>query len=343
MSQLPPYIWQFRGEDQDGPNVIVLGGTHGDEITGAQLVRDWLEVIDPRGGHLRSESSVIDMPGVSGNLFLGFGNPEAMLRNTRSASQERDLNRCFEPALLDGTEDWVDLRRARELWPFFRETDFLVDIHAVGQLDEEPFVCFGEMTEMHRAICRKVPVLRIVTDPDCFLGRPEGSNVLTTTDQAVNGYGGSDWSVRRYGSKQGIGLCYETGYQTDETKLPLAKLVIARVLRDVGVIDDALLGRLEPRTDEEGDNARKTMADFDPSSQRILKLVAYGPVFSEKDITGFKHEPNMTQNWTPVLAGEVFGRYSDGTEILIPKNGVLIFPQPAKKFVMKKSAFFVGQ
>ena len=78
---LPSNVWKIAGDDQDGPNVVVLGGTHGDEITGLELVRRLLRKL----GVLNKAAGAYERCGVLGNLFLGFGNIDAILRGTRAA------------------------------------------------------------------------------------------------------------------------------------------------------------------------------------------------------------------------------------------------------------------
>ena len=82
---LPNQVWQLTGKDQSGPNVMVLGGTHGDELTGIELVRHMLSQL----GLLNQPSGAFERNDAIGNLFLGFGNPEAILRKTRGASAAR--------------------------------------------------------------------------------------------------------------------------------------------------------------------------------------------------------------------------------------------------------------
>jgi succinylglutamate desuccinylase len=80
---LPSHIWHLKGSSQSGSNVVVLGGTHGDELEGIEVIRRFLNQL----GLLNKPSGVFPTKRVRGNLYIGFGNPKAMLRNTRSASE----------------------------------------------------------------------------------------------------------------------------------------------------------------------------------------------------------------------------------------------------------------
>lgn len=337
MTNLPSHIWHLRGSEP-GPRVLVLGGTHGDELTGIQLVRDWLRVIHPNLDLLELPSGTYDTPGIKGDLFIGFGNPAAILRQLRAASDKSDLNRCFDPEFLAGDGDWEDLRRARELWPLLQTIDYLFDVHAVSQPNNDPFVCFGEMTPEHERLCRLIPVTRVITDPHLQLGIPEGSTCLPTTDQAVNGFGGSDWNEARLGERRGVAICYETGYEHDMDKLPLAKLVVARLLYAVEVIDEATQKRLEP-TEETGETAREYLRMFDFTTQHAFALEAC--VLAES--TNFTPAPGMQENWKVVAEGDVFGHYEDGTPVLVPTDGVLIFVKALHKLEKDKSLFYVAR
>ena len=81
-------------------DVLVVGGTHGNEVNGAWLVDQW-----------REQPSLLDTAGLS--LALEIGNPEARAVSRRYV--DRDLNRCFTPDLLNQGEQEVELKRARQL------------------------------------------------------------------------------------------------------------------------------------------------------------------------------------------------------------------------------------
>ena len=81
-------------------DVLVVGGTHGNEVNGAWLVDQW-----------REQPSLLDTAGLS--LALEIGNPEARAVSRRYV--DRDLNRCFTPDLLNQGGQEVELKRARQL------------------------------------------------------------------------------------------------------------------------------------------------------------------------------------------------------------------------------------
>jgi aspartoacylase len=81
--------------------VLVVAGTHGNERNGVWLLERWRR----NPAHLNSAGF---------DLVLTLGNPAAVSANRRYL--ERDLNRSFQPALLnDPGNQELEVRRAREL------------------------------------------------------------------------------------------------------------------------------------------------------------------------------------------------------------------------------------
>ena len=104
-----------------GPHVAVTGLMHGNELCGA-IVLDQL---------LRQGLS----PAV-GRLTVGFANLEAFSRfdpsqPTASRFVDEDLNRIWDPAVLDGSRRSSELDRARAMRPLIDTIDLLLDIHSM--------------------------------------------------------------------------------------------------------------------------------------------------------------------------------------------------------------------
>lgn len=126
-----PGVWSFAAEEP-GPHAVVLGIVHGNEIAGA-IVLDRL---------LRSEIRPL-----RGRLSLIFGNIEAYQRfdpadPTATRFLEEDLNRLWEPAILDSVRRSSELRRARALRPMIDAADVLLDMHSM-LWPSEPLVLGG--------------------------------------------------------------------------------------------------------------------------------------------------------------------------------------------------------
>lgn len=295
IDQLPTYIWHFRGREKNGPKILILGGTHGDELGGIATVRLLLK----RLGALKKQPGKYENELVKGDLFVGFGNPEAMLRGTRSASDGWDLNRSFtesELARPPHETDRLDLIRARELEPLLKEVDVLFDLHNSSSLSE-PFVCVGTKGEKHEAVFGRLPVRYILSDPNHVYENFEGGDGPATADQCVDRQGGA-------------GVSYEVGWAKDES---VAEQILANVLElliGLGALAEAVraLARRQPTPI--------------PNQQTVFAFRAV--IVSEKE--GFIYEKGMDKGWLEVKEGQILGRYADGTEVVIPKTGRLVFP-----------------
>jgi hypothetical protein len=106
-----------------GPHVMVMGLTHGNEVSGAIAVDALLR-------------ARLQPP--TGKITLGFANVEAYHSFDASnpdASRfvDEDFNRVWSPDKLDGPKDSAELRRARALRPLLDTVDFLLDIHSMHE------------------------------------------------------------------------------------------------------------------------------------------------------------------------------------------------------------------
>ena len=116
-----------------GPHVMVCAVTHGNEICGAIAV-DRLLKAGVRPTH--------------GKLSFSFNNHMAYTRFDPAAPDasrfvDEDFNRVWTEARLDGDESTTELKRARELRPFFHTVDKLLDIHSMGTFSKPLMICNG--------------------------------------------------------------------------------------------------------------------------------------------------------------------------------------------------------
>lgn len=117
-----PYLWSFEGPAR-GPHAAVVALTHGEEWAGAHAVHALLEA---------------GFRPARGRLSLLFHNWRAHARwnpaePNRAFHIDRDLNRVWDPALLDGDAHGDELDRARELRPWLDTVDHLLDLHSTQQ------------------------------------------------------------------------------------------------------------------------------------------------------------------------------------------------------------------
>ena len=113
----------FTGFDsgRPGPHVALVALTHGNEFAGA-IALDELLRRGPRPAR--------------GRLTLGFANLAAFDRfnpaqPTASRFLDEDLNRLWDPAVLDGPRRSAELDRAREMRPLIDTVDVLLDLHSM--------------------------------------------------------------------------------------------------------------------------------------------------------------------------------------------------------------------
>jgi len=104
-----------------GPHVVLLALMHGNEIAGAAALDQLL-----RAG-LRP---------ARGRLSFGFANLAAFdrfdpQRPTASRFIDEDLNRVWDPAVLDGPRHSIELDRARAMRPLIDTADVVLDLHSM--------------------------------------------------------------------------------------------------------------------------------------------------------------------------------------------------------------------
>jgi predicted deacylase len=139
------YVWSFASAEP-GPHVILNALTHGNEICGAialdRMLRSGLR--PPRGRLTFSFANIA--------AYQGFD------RRDPNASRflDEDLNRVWDPEVLDGPRQSRELQRARALRPVIDTADFLLDIHSMT-VETGPLMLTG-MAEKHLAFARRVGV-----------------------------------------------------------------------------------------------------------------------------------------------------------------------------------------
>ncbi len=117
---------------EPGPHVAVVAVLHGNEIAGAVVLDGLLR----RG-----------IRPARGRLTLGFANIAAFARfdptqPTASRFLEEDMNRLWDPAVLDSPRRSAELDRARELRPLIDTVDVLLDLHTM-LWPSEPLILSG--------------------------------------------------------------------------------------------------------------------------------------------------------------------------------------------------------
>ena len=196
MKKLPSHIYHFSG-DIPGPCVVVMGGVHGNEKIGVQIIEALkLELFNEK---------------ICGEIYLIIGNPKAVTENKRFI--DLDLNRLFGD---DFSNSNYEEKRAFEIAEFLAKADFLLDIHSTIK-KSIPFVYCGN-TQKHFSLA-KILATKYIVSPSLALKK--------------TGFGAcADNFVDRHG---GVGLTYECGWSEDNSMFDKAFSKTKQFLKTLGV------------------------------------------------------------------------------------------------------------
>lgn len=279
IQELAPSIWKIESGNP-GPSVAILGGTHGNERTGIEVVK-----------RLSQDFLAGTRTLTHGTLYLVLGNLRAIEMNERSSGEERDMNRMYTKERFDQAPDGsYEDGRAREITSLVLDhADIAIDIHS----DNKPSVPFlaCSASQRHEAVYRWFTTDKNVTDPEYLLG---GKPV--TTDEYVDLQGG-------------IGICYETGYAQDISRVDEVEENLLNILRDQGMLTDKPLPVAPPK-------------------KEVYKIVDRIMVPEE----GFRYAEGMgKESFQSFNEGDTIGFIGE-TPYVAKHDGYLIFPKPEHLF-----------
>ncbi|NPV61675.1 MAG: hypothetical protein HPY61_03430 [Methanotrichaceae archaeon] len=282
-------MWQISG-DLPGTRMAVLGGVHGDEETGIGCIRSLYDLFASDQKKLKC-----------GKLTLILGNVEAIKIGKRGTSPEHNLNRMFSDRHLAGPAlDFYESRRAHELAPVLRSADVSIDIHSTS-VPTVPFLPCA-YSPRHEKVYRWFDADIVLSDPDFILG-----GFRSTTDEYVDHCGG-------------IGICFETGYAKDTSRLPAVIGGILNILADQRMIEAS--GHLKP--------PRPTYRVYQLTKKIILTDA------------GFSFVKDFPQSFHKVEKGEVIGYHGRIPEIA-SEDGVIAFPRAADQWIKGHDIFFLAR
>jgi len=203
------YVHRFDS-GRPGPHVMVNALTHGNELCGMVAVCHLLD----RGVRPKI-----------GTLTLSFANVAAY--ETFDAAQPfesrlitHNLNRIWSSAWLDGDEDSIELRRAREMRPAVAAAEHILDIHSTSH-DVVPFWVYPSFE-------RNADVARALGRPEVHLVMPAGLGSGTPLIQH-GAHGRPDGT--------GAALVVECGQHFKRATADLATDVALNFLAHFGLID----------------------------------------------------------------------------------------------------------
>lgn len=212
------YVHQFES-GQPGPHVLINALTHGNEFCGMVAACHLLDAgIRPQRG----------------TLTISFANVAAYetfdpKRPFESRQITHNFNRIWSDAWLDGPQDSIELRRARQMRPVIAAADHILDLHSTSQ-DVEPFWVYPHH-DRNAVVARSLPA------PSVHLVMPQGLGSGTPVIQhGRHGQAHSD---------AGAALVAECGQHFKQSSADLAVEVTLNFLGHFGLIERNL-GPLTP-------------------------------------------------------------------------------------------------
>ncbi|QJE02691.1 succinylglutamate desuccinylase [Massilia forsythiae] len=282
-----------------GPRVIVMGATHGNEVCGTQAIARVMAELDSGALHIANGSVT----------FVPVVNPLAYANNTRSG--ERNLNRDLFPK--EQPRDFED-RVANWLCPLLARHDVLLDLHSFNAAHGEPFVMVGPVDNdgplepfrhmaAERALARRLGVRRFVTGWMAAYGggvqrRARGDAAELET---VLRYGVGTTEYMR--STGGYALTLECGQHLDPQAPQVAYRAILNTLAFLALVEAP-----QPQP-----------VPFD--EMEALQMVVVHDKLDAGD--------RFTRQWAsfdPLAEGEQIGVRADGSPVLAEFSGRILFP-----------------
>jgi len=282
-----------------GPRVIIMGATHGNEVCGTQAITRVMAELDSGKLHIANGSVT----------FVPIVNPLAYAKNTRSG--DRNLNRDLSPKA--DPQDFED-RVANWLCPLLARHDVLLDLHSFNAAHGEPFVMVGPLDNDgplepfkhmagERALARRLGVRRFVTGWMAAYGggvqrRSRGNAAELET---VLRYGMGTTEYMR--STGGYALTLECGQHLDPQAPEVAYRAILNTLAFLKLIDAQ-----EP-------------APVPFEEMEALQMVVVHDKLDAGD--------RFTRQWASFDAlgeGDQIGVRADGTPVTAEFSGRILFP-----------------
>lgn len=206
-------VWRLEGP-APGPHLVLTSLVHGNEFAGAIVLARLL-----RGGFVPAR----------GRVDIVFANLAAFdrfdpLAPTASRFIDEDLNRVWEPHLLESGQPTAEMRRARALLPVIAAADVVLDLHTM-LWQHEPILLCGASAK-GRAFARALGIAPlIVADP----GHEAGRRLI-------------DWPPFRDEADPRIAVLLEAGQHWGHDALAITGAVVAVVLRHMGLADGPVPG-----------------------------------------------------------------------------------------------------
>ena len=282
--------WRSWAALVPGPALVVLGAVHGNEVCGAHAIVRAMD--DLQHGRLLLQRGRLTLVPVA--------NPRAFAQNTREG--ERNLNRRFVPR--PDPQDYED-RVTRQLAPLLAQHDALLDLHSFHTAGE-PFAMVGPRDnqgtrEPFARAAEEMALARALGAPQVVEGwlevydRAARARGDTPGDEGI----GTNEYMRSQG---GYAVTLECGRHDDPQAVEVAERALHGALRRLGLADVPA-----------------------PAAFR-------GPAARLRDVA-LRAAPadRLARDWHSfdrVQTGELIATRADGTPLLAPHDGWLLFPHP---------------
>jgi len=202
---LPQYVWQFKGEEP-GPTVTIMGGLHGNETVGIDVVEQLLAMV-------REKIKV-------GMVNIIIGNPAACEVEKRFV--DKDANRLWGGNLVNIPEQ----DRVEELKPFLAGADLMLDLHSTIKPVSEPFLVVPSFEHELVDVIPTLGIRKIITGEGLKL--PDNDPIESDLFTVANG---------------GLGVTVEAGWQEDNNLVDKTMGSVLRALEEVGIFEKDSLGQ----------------------------------------------------------------------------------------------------
>ena len=284
-----------------GPRLIVLGAVHGNEVAGTRGIERVVAELDS-GALSLARGSV---------TFVPITNPLAYEKQQRAG--DRNLNRNLRP--VAEPQDYED-HIANVLCPLLARHDVLLDLHSF-QSAGVPFAMLGpqnntgdlepfSQAKAEEALALHLGVARLVegwlstyaVGVKNRLARtlPDARQQLLNTDPT---YGIGTTEFMR--SQGGYAITLECGQHSDPQGAEVAYRAIRNTLAHLGLTDEGVQDSVKDHT--------------------LLRLA---------EVTDRHHAGDtFAQAWKSfdaLKAGELIGTRHDGTAVIAPRDGYVVFP-----------------
>lgn len=286
-------IGEIKGES-GGPNIVFIGGIHGNEPSGVVALQNVFRELELNGTSIR------------GRVMAVAGNLAALARGVRFI--DADLNRLWTVENIHALATESADPRLESLEEF-RE---LKELHSIFQpvFKNTPEAIF---LDLHTTSSKSVPFIGVNDFPG---SREFASNFSPPTILGLDSW--LEGPLLSYASTLGhTAMAFEAGQHEDPHSADVHEAFIYRALVASGAIDDDQISDHAVRL-ESVMPLTLTHANPDPH----LFEVIYRHHVDEED--GFCMVPGF-ENLAPVQKGELVAESHAG-EILAPENGLMFMP-----------------